>query len=523
MVKADDGPMMEGAQEPTLTFLQNPHTHGGATVSRIDTHAACVFLAGARAYKVKRAVRFPFLDYSTLANRKAACEAELDVNRRFAPQLYRRVIAVTQESDGQLALEGHGRPVEWAVEMVRFDEKQTLDHVAERGELGDGLARRLGAVVAAAHAAAERAGAEAWIDAVSAYIEQTERALRERPDLFIPSEVDALSQASRSAYAAGRALMMERGVAGLIRRGHGDLHLRNIVLIDTEPVLFDAIEFNPLVASGDVLYDLAFLLMDLIHRNCLRAANEVLNAYLAATRRPEDLDGLRLLPLFLSLRSAIRAMVTAMRVSPAMSERAGGLVEEARSYFALARHLVASKSPQLVAVGGLSGTGKSTLARSLAPELPPFPGAIVLRSDVERKALFGIAETAPLPAKCYAPDVTAQVYEVLRDKARRVLSAGHSAVVDAVFARPQERLLFDDLACERSVRFAGLFLTADLSTRIRRAEERGLDASDAGRSVVEMQESYNLGEVKWISVDASGAPEEALQRARSAMGLRNIP
>ena len=133
------GPSPAASQDDVFAFLGDPATHGGAKVSRCDTHAAAVFLAGERAYKVKRAVRFPFLDYSTLGKRKSACEAELDVNRSFAPQLYRRVVPVTREADGRLALGGQGEVVEWAVEMTRFDENQTLDHVAARGALDDGL------------------------------------------------------------------------------------------------------------------------------------------------------------------------------------------------------------------------------------------------------------------------------------------------------------------------------------------------------------------------------------------------
>ncbi|MBA3855237.1 MAG: DNA-binding protein, partial [Gemmatimonas sp.] len=175
------GAMNEVPQGAVFTFLQDARTHGGAAVIRIDTHAASVFLAGAHAYKVKHAVSFPFLDYSTLERRKAACEAELEVNRRFAPQLYRRVVAVTRAPNGQLALGGNGPPVEWVVEMTRFDERQTLDHLAARGELDADLAARLGAVVAATHADAPVAAGEPWIEAVAAYIEQNDAALRERP------------------------------------------------------------------------------------------------------------------------------------------------------------------------------------------------------------------------------------------------------------------------------------------------------------------------------------------------------
>ena len=279
-----------------------------------------VFLAGERVFKVKRAVRFPFLDYSTLDKRKAACEAEIEVNRAFAPDIYRGVVAITREADGRLALDGSGTPVEWAVEMRRFDEKCTLDNLAERGQIDAALADALGRVVAAAHAGAPPVAPGPWIAALGDYIDEHVAAFGETPDLFPAAEVDTLAKKSRAAYDRIHPLLVERGRQGLIRRIHGDLHLGNIVLLDGRPVLFDAIEFSPLIASGDVLYDLAFLLMDLIERGLGSAANTVFNRYLVATRRTEDLDALSALPFFLSMRAAIRAKVTAARLEQAKAD-----------------------------------------------------------------------------------------------------------------------------------------------------------------------------------------------------------
>jgi Ser/Thr protein kinase RdoA (MazF antagonist) len=198
--------------------------------------------------------------------------------------------------------------------------------------------------------------------------------------------------ASRAALARVRPLLLARGAEGLIRRGHGDLHLGNIALIEGRPIPFDALEFDPVVASGDVLYDLAFLLMDLVERKLLQAANCVLNVYLGATRHPTDLDALAALPLFMSLRAAIRAKVTAARLANSASDRRQAIAARAKAYFALACDLIAPPPPRLVAIGGLSGTGKSVLARALAPYVTPSPGAVLLRSDVERKAMFCVAE-----------------------------------------------------------------------------------------------------------------------------------
>jgi aminoglycoside phosphotransferase family enzyme/predicted kinase len=507
------------SQEPVFAFLADPATHGGVPVKRIDTHAASVFLAGERAFKVKRAVRFPFLDYSTLEKRKAACEAELEVNRTFARELYRHVIPVTRAGDGRLALDGSGAPVEWAVEMRRFDENATLDHLAGAGRIDATLADALGRMVAAAHAMTTLTVPAPWIAALADYIAQNDTALRALPELFPPAEVDALTSASRAAHSRIEPLLVARGRLGLIRRGHGDLHLGNIVLIDGRPVLFDAIEFSPLIASGDVLYDLAFLLMDLIERGLAGAASIVFNRYLAETRRISDFDALSALPLFLSLRGAIRAKVTAARLDRAVAEQRNAIAQSARKYFAFAQRFIAPAPPRMVAVGGLSGTGKSLLARALAPDLLPAPGAVVLRSDVERKQIFGKAEHEPLPPEAYAPDVTARVYATLFDKARRTLAAGHSAIVDAVFAKPHEREGAEQSAGLLGVPFHGLFLTADLATRSARVAARRADASDADAAVAATQERYDLGTLDWTRVDASGTPAQTLERARGSVRL----
>jgi len=504
-------------QAEVFAFLGDPATHGimfaDEEVKRIDTHAAVVFLAGNQAFKVKRRVRFPYLDFSTTEKRKAACEAEVAVNRAFAPELYRGVVPITREPNGELALDGGGTPVEWAVEMARFDETATLDQVAERGGLDRALADTLARVVAGAHAKAPVADAQDWPKRLADWIEQNRGELGEHPSLFEPPDVETLSRTSRAALRRNERLLRERGSAGLVRRGHGDLHLGNIVLIDGKPVVFDAIEFDPLIATGDVLYDLAFLLMDLIERGLDEAANVVLNRYLAETRRPEDLDGLAALPLFLSLRAAIRAKVSAAKLNVGADERYSAIAA-ARDYFRLAQRLIAPPAAQLVAIGGLSGTGKSTVARALAPALLTPPGAVVLRSDVERKALFGKPETEPLPASAYTPDVTRRVYAALADKARRVTAAGHTAIVDAMFAQPEERTQIAAAARASRVPFRGLFLVAGLDVRVARVTARASDASDADVAIVREQDNYERGPIDWTQVNASGELEATLAAVR---------
>jgi uncharacterized protein len=502
-------------QDEVLAFLAEPATHSGHAVKRIDTHAASVFLAGDRVLKIKRAVRFPFLDYSTLDRRKAACEAELAVNAPYAPEIYRRVVAITRQANGALAIGGDGPPVEWAVEMQRFDEQRTLDHLA--GEIDDALADSLGHAVAAAHARAQPVEPKPWIAALGSYIDEHATAFRERSQVFPRIEVDALACDIRAAYDRIVPLLQERGRRGLIRRIHGDLHLGNIALIHGKPVLFDAIEFSDIIASGDVLYDLAFLLMDLLERRLAVAANIVFNRYLNESRRTEDLDGLAALPLFLTIRACIRAMVTAARMDRAAAADRPAIAKSAQAYFDFAKWAIAPAQPAFVAVGGLSGTGKTRLARMLAPGIGPMPGAVIVRSDVERKALFGIGETERLPEQAYTAAVNARIYAMLADKARRIVAAGHGVIADAVFAQPVERAELAAAAKAAGVPLHGLFLTANLQARLARVGARRSDASDATADVARAQENYDLGSLDWRLIDASGTPEETAATARAAL------
>jgi len=497
-------------QERVFAFLTDPATH--PLVRRIDTHAASVFLEGSRALKIKRAVRFPYLDYSTLAKRKAACDEEMKINRPFAPQIYHRVVPITQGDDGSLDLDGDGTPVEFAIEMTRFDEHQTFDHLAEAGRLDPDLVDATADAIAASHAIAPLAPAKPWIESIPAFIESNDKAFRTAA-CFAKSDVDDLREASQSAFLRVRGLLEQRGAQGFVRRCHGDLHLANIVLIDGKPVLFDAIEFDPIIASIDVLYDLAFPMMDFMRYDRHAAANALLNRYLGKTSN-ENLDALASLPLFISLRAAIRANVTLARLDRSRRDKAE-VAPSAATYFELARLTIHPLAPILVAVGGLSGTGKSVLARDLAPGVLPQPGAVVLRSDVLRKRYFRVNETDRLPKNAYRPEITEQIYKILVQRALRILSQGHSVVVDAVFAHEAERAAIRDAVRKLNISFFGFFLEADLATRQSRVGRRERDASDATAEIAGLQEKYQIGAIDWAVIDASGTPEETLKQCQA--------
>ena len=504
--------MITGDQTAIVDFLNLPSTHGGASVERIDTHASIVFLAGARAYKLKRAVLFDYLDFSTVERRRALCESEVRLNRRTAPALYRGVVAVTREDDGSYALEGRGWPVEWLVEMNRFPQEALFDRLASRGCLDLALMSPLAAAIAEFHLAAEHRAAHGGSVGMTWVIEGNHAGFVEfgRSCLDRPT-ADRVTDRSRHELQRRAALLNERRATGFVRQCHGDLHLRNIVLLHERPTLFDGVEFNDEISCIDVLYDLAFLLMDLWRRGLPRHANVVWNRYLAETG---DLNGVPLLPLFLSCRAAVRAKTSATAAQLQNDvKRRGELHSLAREYLAMAEQLLHPPGPCLVAVGGLSGSGKSTLALGLAPLVGAVPGAVVLRSDETRKRLSGVPLLQHLGPDGYSSYVSERVYATLAERAALIVRGGHSAVVDAVYARASDRRVIEQVATAASVPFIGLWLEAPEPVLIARAERRRNDPSDADASVIRMQRAEGAGEIGWCRIDASLSAPSVLSRA----------
>nr|WP_249128491.1 AAA family ATPase [Bradyrhizobium lablabi] len=478
------------------------------STERIDTHASIVFLGADHALKVKRAVKLPFLDYSTLEKRKHACEEELAVNARNAPKIYRRVVAVTREASG-LALDGKGPVVEWAVEMARFDERRALDHLAAAHALPPDAAEALAETMHASHARAPVADGSAWLASIAGIIDRNTANFRKQGELPA-GDVDRLHELNHRHLHDLFPLLQQRAAAGLVRRCHGDAHLANIVMIDDEPVLFDAIEFDPVIATTDVLYDLAFPIMDFLHFGEEGPANRLFNGYLESGWR-EHGDALAVLPLFLSIRAAIRALV-AFTKRDLYPEDATCLAD-AKSYFALALRLATPARPSLIAIGGRSGTGKSVLARAVAAGIAPPPGAVLLRSDLIRKELAGVDPLTRLPASTYTRESSEKVYDEMFARARKVLAQGYSAIVDAAFLMEAERCAAAEIAKAAEAGFCGLFLTAAADVRARRIGLRRNDASDATEHVARLQEDIDTGTIEWPLIDAAGTPEQTRSRA----------
>jgi aminoglycoside phosphotransferase family enzyme/predicted kinase len=508
--------MITEDQTATIGFLAAPSTHGGSPVERIDTHASIVFVAGPRAWKLKRAVRYDYLDFSTIARRKAMCEADVRINQRTAPCLYRGVVPVVRKPDGSLALGGGGIPVDWLVEMNRFDQDLLFDRLAARNALDLELMPSLASRIASFHRVADRRHDHGGSAGVAWVIDGNARGFADEAAAVVDSALAANLTRDCHVALGHHALELDcRRDAGYVRQCHGDLHLRNIVLIDGHPTLFDAIEFNDEIACIDVLYDLSFLLMDLWRRRLPRHANVILNKYLEETL---DFEALDLLPLFLACRSSVRAKTsaTAARLHTDPFRRLE-LEDAARGYLSLAANLLRPTGPRLIGIGGFSGSGKSTLAYAVAPSIGAVPGALVVRSDDVRKRLCGVMPLTRLGAAAYASDVTQRVYETSIQRAATIVHAGHSVIVDAVFARRTDRDALEQVAKAEGVPFVGLWLEAPERILADRLQRRRLDPSDANADVVRAQVAVGAGEVRWPCIPASGTKEDVLQRAMSVI------
>lgn len=493
-------------QDDVLALLGNPALWGGAVPERVDTHISAVFLGKERVLKLKKAVRLPFLDFSTVEARRQACEAEVSVNLRAAPALYQGVSAITREADGRLALDGAGAPVDWVVRMRRFDAAGLFSTLAAAGKLDRTLLEELTEAVVRFHAVAPVRRNRGGVKGLRWTIDTNrESMLPAVPGTFTAEEAERLAAHSGGWLLKLAAMLESRRERGLVRQCHGDLHLGNICMFEGRPTLFDAIEFSQDIACIDVFYDLAFLLMDLDCRGDRAAASLVLNHYLDLTG---DYEGAAGLPLFLSLRAGVRA-----HVSATMGDRDG-----ARRYLDAALAYLAPPVPRLVAVGGLSGSGKSRMGRDLAPFLA-VPGAAVIRTDALRKQLMGRPLHEKLGPEGYTDDVTDCTYRALYETSARMLAAGHSVVADAVFAKLEQRAAIEAVARAAGVRFDGLWLDAPPEVVRERIAKRRRNASDATVEVFERQLTYDIGPLAWRRID-SGQPKDAtLATGRAVLGV----
>jgi aminoglycoside phosphotransferase family enzyme/predicted kinase len=472
----------------------------------IETALARVFLTPDAAFKQKKAVRFDYVDFTTPQLRSQALANELALNRATAPDLYRAVRRITRAAGSGLELDGPGEVVDEVLEMRRFPDEAVLS--ATPDALTGDMAEALGRAVARFHAGAPERDASG----LAFTVPSNAKVLRGLTDAFGAGAVDALTAATQAAYDVRRPLLERRAAAGFSRRCHGDLHLGNILVEAGQPILFDCIEFNEALSDIDVLYDLAFLLMDLDFRGRREAAVRVLCGYLdeAARAFAPDLlwEGLALLPLMLSVRACVRAHVAAH----------SGDAELGRRYLATAQAHLSPAPPMLAAVGGLSGSGKSTVARGLAPRLGAAPGAVILRSDEIRKRQAGLAPTERAPPEAYSASADAAVFDELFGVAQTLLRAGRAVVLDATFMRPELRDRAEAAARSAGVPFQGVWLEAPPAVLQARVAARLGDASDADVAVLRSQLARGVGPMSWRVLDASWAPDAIVAALSDALG-----
>ncbi|MAZ03677.1 MAG: hypothetical protein CMN56_11120 [Sneathiella sp.] len=511
-------------QNRVFAFMRDPKSYSNnlETVEEHETHGAIVFLAGNIAYKIKKAVKFPYMDFSTLEKRHQFCEREMAINQPAAPEIYLGLTAITQEADGSLAFDGNGPEVEWTVKMQRFDQKLMLDQLPHALVTDKTLIDQLAKAVLDYHQAAPCNNVSDGPGRVQILIDELKDSYKGASDIFPAEKVAQFEKLAEEHLARAYYCLRLRGRRGFVRRCHGDLHLRNIVLMEKKPVLFDALEFDEELATIDVLYDLAFLLMDLDQRHMSQAANQLLNRYLYLSGDLENIYGLKAMPLFLAIRAGIRAMVANDHAQQLTGREQKTEFASAQQYFSTALQYLTAKTPMLITIGGFSGTGKTTLAARLASTPEHAPGYLHFRSDLERKTLFNIAETKRLDQSGYTREVTEKVYAKLQHKARIALKAGQQVIVDAVFSKKEERTAFEQLAAELDVPFIGIWLEADESVISARVAARKNDASDATPAVVHQQIARGASGLDWHRIDASGTELDSLRQALQISDFSDI-
>lgn len=482
---------MDRARQATLIQglrKASAYPHPVGAVERIETHSAVVLLAGDFAYKLKKPVDLGFLDFSTLARRRFFCQEELRLNRRLAPALYLGVAPITGPLD-QPRIDGDGEVLEYAVKMRRFSSRALLTDRALDAGIIDAIVSR----IALFHAGLPPAPPDTPFGAAEAVVEP----MRENfayvrtgiADASVLAAVNRLARWTELWFLRLRDKLEQRRRGGFIRECHGDLHRGNIAVIDAEPMIFDCIEFSPRLRWIDTMSEFAFFVMDLREAGENGLARRALNRYLELSG---DYDGLALLRFYQVYRAMVRAKVIGIRLAQGQlsgDERAKACVE-LRRYLQLCRAIAVRHRPRLIIACGLSGSGKTWFGNLLREHL----ALIHIRSDVERKRLFGLAaneRTASAPgAGIYDAEAGRRTYARLLALARDILGNRYSVLVDATFLKAAQRKPFQHLAAELGCRFTIVALDAPEAVLRRRVSERmasSSDASEAGLAVLDLQ------------------------------------
>jgi uncharacterized protein len=501
--------VMSVALPPLIAALLAPgaYPHAADRVELVETHASWLLLAGAFAYKIKKPIVLPFLDYGTLARREAFCRAELTLNRRLAPELYLDVVPIG--GSPQQPRLGVLPAIEWAVRMRRFDERGRLDRVAARNALQPAHLAQLAATLWTFQEAAAVAAPGSRFGEPQQVLAAAQENFVELRQLLPPAaqpQVEQLARWTAAEFARRAADFAARKAAGRVREGHGDLHLGNLVLIDGHVTPFDCIEFNEDFRWNDAISEIAFVWIDLLDHDRAGLAAWLLNAWLETGG---DFPALSVLRFYAVYRAVVRAKIAALRARQEDSTQAQGDLDAAQVYLQLAWQIAVPPPPTLVITCGLSGSGKTTASSALLldPAGPAAGSRIRLRSDVERKRLFGLGSQSssgsPPDGGIYTAEANTRTYARLLALARELLVAGWPVIVDAAFLRRAERGAFRALAAELGVDFAILATEAPVDELRRRLGARSGDASEATAAVLDMQ-------LDWF--EPLGADERALMR-----------
>jgi aminoglycoside phosphotransferase family enzyme len=463
--------------------------HPVDNVDLIETHVSWLILAGDFAYKVKKPIKLDFLDFSSLERRRFFCEEELRLNRPWAPDIYLDVVPIVLAGD-QPMFGGTGDAIDYAVRMRRFDQALRLDHQLDAGELSVADMKELAVNIASRHEAVDAAEVSERARVLRLTQELMEDNFRELEGCIEEGNLKPLRQWTEREFAKVRPLLEQRFDDGFVRDCHGDLHLGNLVRLPGGITTFDCIEFNSDLRRIDVMCDIAFLVMDLAARERVDLAAHFLNRYLEVTG---DYSGVGALNLFFVYRCLVRAKVAAiMSLERTESAEKVNDLRDARFYCSLASRQIAERQPLLVVMHGFSGSGKTWVSGELMAALP----AVRLRSDVERKRLFDLAETGKSQSAVgkgiYDEDANRKSYGHLFDLARQILGSGHSVILDAAFLESGYRSGAIAVAEECNCPIVIVDVVADRERMRRRLQERGresTDASEADVSVLTYQQS----------------------------------
>lgn len=461
-------------------------------ISTRETHISKLFLVGKYVFKFKKELNLGFLDFSTLKARKLACYKELKLNQRYAPKIYQSVIAITSKQHS-FEINGDGEVVEYAVQMLRFNEDDLFCNLIKAKLLTDQLMIELVKEIVSFQKNAEMRP-EFWNDSTILEVvkENLDTCFENSPPLR-KEFLQSMDEITRKIVASNLALIRKRQGTH-VKLLHGDLHLGNICLFEGKPTLFDGIEFSDLYACCDCFADFAFLLMDLEENGSKHLFQLALNTYLELT---DDFEGLTLLPLYLSYRAMVRSKIACL--SPSEGQENQNNLETAIKYSELAYRYLSESSKTVIAIGGLSGSGKSTLARELASRLK----AIVIRQDAIRKNIFGISLDQPASQVCYSKEATNKTEAAVLERLSIALKANQIVIVDATCRNPDYRERLEHLATQNGLKFIGIWCEVDDNIALERIRNRKYDVSDADQHVFMKQKASTTRPENWKLVNTN--------------------